>query len=83
MTNEIENANHEVEKSDFVVYPNPDGTLPCFVRVIVCVIAVRNGCIYIKDIVCRIPSYLRHCYGGIKSDFHKTVEVKIQKVMPL
>ena len=79
MTNEIENANHEVDKSDFVVYPNPDGTLPCFV----CVFTIRNGSRNIKDKLCRIPSYLRHCYDGMKSDFHKTIEVKIQKVMPL
>ena len=79
MTTEIENANHEVDKSVFVVYPNPDGTLPWFV----CVITVRNGCIYIKDKVCRIPSYLRHCYDGIKIDYHKMTKLKIQKVMPL
>jgi len=73
----------EPYKSDFVVYPNPDGSLPRVVQVIVLVITVRNGYRDIKKRICQIPSYLLHCYHGIKSDCHKTMEVKIRKVMPL
>ena len=73
----------EPYKSDFVVYPNPDGTLPWFVHVIIWVITVRNGYRDIKKRICQIPSYLRHCYHGIKSDCNRTMEVKIKKVLPL